>query len=232
MPETGCQAAEQAVFLLQNNGIEHQARPPSIRDQHMATQNIWLHQQLKVSCEYLEYLFSDSRFFILLRSEKLQSRPVSRVLSWTVIHLGRPSPDASSDLPEPSAGRTDGFLFGLAPGGVCRATPVTSRAVRSYRTVSPLPAGRGRHRRFAFCCTFRGLAPPRRYLAPCPVEPGLSSPCLRTERLPGRLCRRSISAPVTRAAQGERLAVKSVTRKSRDFHRAIDGIAEWHARQQ
>ena len=30
-------------------------------------------------------------------------------------------------------------------------------------------------RRFAFCCTFRGLAPPRRYLAPCPMEPGLSS---------------------------------------------------------
>ncbi len=29
--------------------------------------------------------------------------------------------------------------------------------------------------RFAFCCTFRGLAPPRYYLAPCPVEPGLSS---------------------------------------------------------
>ena len=75
---------------------------------------------------------------MLLRN-KVQSRPVSRVLSWTVIHLGRPSPDASSDLPEPSAGRTDGFLFGLAPGGVCHATPVTSRAVRSYRTLSPLP---------------------------------------------------------------------------------------------
>ncbi len=30
-------------------------------------------------------------------------------------------------------------------------------------------------RRSAFCCTFRGLAPPRRYLAPCPLEPGLSS---------------------------------------------------------
>ena len=30
-------------------------------------------------------------------------------------------------------------------------------------------------RRFAFCCTFRGLAPPRRYLAPDPPEPGLSS---------------------------------------------------------
>ena len=54
---------------------------------------------------------------------------------------------------------------------------VTSRAVRSYRTLSPLPdpacAG---HRRFALCCTGRRLAPPRRYLAPCPMEPGLSSP--------------------------------------------------------
>lgn len=54
---------------------------------------------------------------------------------------------------------------------------VASRAVRSYRTLSPLPdpayAG---HRRFALCCTGRGLAPPRRYLAPCPMEPGLSSP--------------------------------------------------------
>lgn len=53
---------------------------------------------------------------------------------------------------------------------------VTSRAVRSYRTLSPLPdptcAG---HRRFALCCTGRGF-PPRRYLAPCPMEPGLSSP--------------------------------------------------------
>ncbi len=29
-------------------------------------------------------------------------------------------------------------LFGLAPGGVCRAATVASGAVRSYRTVSPL----------------------------------------------------------------------------------------------
>jgi hypothetical protein len=32
-----------------------------------------------------------------------------------------------------------GFLFGLAPSGVFPATTVTSRAVRSYRTISPLP---------------------------------------------------------------------------------------------
>ena len=50
---------------------------------------------------------------------------------------------------------------------------VATCAVRSYRTFSPLP-----HiavRRFVFCGTFRRLAPPRRYLAPCPAEPGLSS---------------------------------------------------------
>jgi hypothetical protein len=31
------------------------------------------------------------------------------------------------------------------------------------------------HRRSALCCTGRQLALPRRYLAPCPMEPGLSS---------------------------------------------------------
>ena len=46
--------------------------------------------------------------------------------------------------------------------GFTIATPVTSRAVRSYRTFSPLPDNA---RRFPFCCTFRGLTPPRRYLA-------------------------------------------------------------------
>ena len=35
--------------------------------------------------------------------------------------------------------RQSGFLFGLAPSGVFPATPVASRAVRSYRTISPLP---------------------------------------------------------------------------------------------
>ncbi len=69
-------------------------------------------------------------------------------------------------------------LFGLAPGGVFPATDVTTRAVRSYRTISPLPALPDLPetlRRYVFCGTFRELAPPRRYLAPCPVEPGLSS---------------------------------------------------------
>jgi hypothetical protein len=52
---------------------------------------------------------------------------------------------------------------------------VATRAVRSYRTFSPLPAPRTALWRSDLCGTFRGLAPPRRYLAPCPAEPGLSS---------------------------------------------------------
>ncbi len=68
----------------------------------------------------------------------------------------------------------------------CRS--VAGLAVRSYRTVSPLPrASCDAVRRSALCCTFRRLAPPRRYLAPCPVEPGLSSTRSRAPRLPGRL---------------------------------------------
>src|SRR5262249_27975771 len=52
----------------------------------------------------------------------------------------------------------------------------------------PCRSGEGL-RRSALCCTFRGLAPPRRYLAPDPPEPGLSSTRGRTrrQRLPGRL---------------------------------------------
>ena len=58
-------------------------------------------------------------------------------------------------------------LFGFAPGGVCRAIPVAGNAVRSYRTVSPLPAPLARGRRSDFCGTFPGVAPAGRYPAPC-----------------------------------------------------------------
>lgn len=64
----------------------------------------------------------------------------------------------------------------------CR--PVARLAVRSYRTISPLPSIAPASREpwaVSFCCTFRRLAPPRRYLAPCPVEPGLSSASARDD---------------------------------------------------
>ncbi len=107
------------------------------------------------------------------KEERRKSRPISRVLSRTVIHLGCKSPCSSSNLPRNRAGHASVPLFDLAPGGVYHATPVTSCAVRSYRTFSPLPVTSDR--RYIFCGTFRRLTPPRRYLAPCPVEPGLSS---------------------------------------------------------
>ena len=56
-------------------------------------------------------------------------------------------------------------LFGFAPGGVYLAVDVAANAVRSYRTLSPLP--HREIRRFAFCGTFPRVAPARRYLAPC-----------------------------------------------------------------
>ena len=69
----------------------------------------------------------------------------------------------------------DSYLV-LLRVGFTIATVVTNRAVRSYRTFSPLLINRETDQRYPFCCTFRGLTPPRRYLAPCPMEPGLSSP--------------------------------------------------------
>jgi hypothetical protein len=120
------------------------------------------------------------------------SRPVSRVLSGAqeaylsspgaIIHLGCTSPHTSSDLPGDSRGPRfatlgrDGsppYLVLLRVGFT--VPPVLAGAVRSYRTFSPLPPRASGGWRFVFCGTFRGLAPPRRYLAPCPLEPGRSS---------------------------------------------------------
>jgi len=111
------------------------------------------------------------------------SRPVSRVLSRTVIPLGRPSPDASSSLPGCDAGRIMTPLFGLAPGGVYPAThccQARGALLPHHFTLTWATAG-ATHRRYIFCGTFRRLTPPRNYLAPCPTEPGLSSTLTRSD---------------------------------------------------
>ncbi len=64
-------------------------------------------------------------------------------MSWTIIHLRCLSPDTLSDLPGSHVDhmlRMRAPLFGLAPGGVYHAINVAINAVRSYRTISPLPA--------------------------------------------------------------------------------------------
>jgi hypothetical protein len=67
-------------------------------------------------------------------------KPVSVPLRAAIIPLGRISLSGSSGLPGSLAGRAvPPPLFGLAPRGVYPAGEITPAAVRSYRTISPLP---------------------------------------------------------------------------------------------
>ena len=71
---------------------------------------------------------------------KPSSVPIHLAVRGRISPLGPPLPAASCSLPGTQTGRAAPRpLFGLAPGGVCHATPVTRGPVRSYRTVSPLP---------------------------------------------------------------------------------------------
>ena len=94
---------------------------------------------------------------------RLTAIPLRRRLPGALSNLpGRPDPDI--DLEDRSACADTSpapSLFGLAPGGVCRAACVAAGAVRSYRTVSPLPlmvaTKATRERRSVLCGTFPGL---------------------------------------------------------------------------
>ncbi len=85
------------------------------------------------------------------------------------IPLAPPLPTGSSCQPGPAGAKMAlscdaRSLFGIAPGGACRAGPVASPAVGSYPTVSPLPAAN--RRRSHLCGAFPGVAPAGRYPAP------------------------------------------------------------------
>jgi len=69
------------------------------------------------------------------------------------------------------------FLFGLAPCGVCHAPRITARAVRSYRTFSPLPRACAQGGIFSVALSVRQAwtCLPGRYPAHCSAEFGLSS---------------------------------------------------------
>ena len=88
------------------------------------------------------------------------------------IYLGQMSPPGSSDLPE-SRRATLCFLLGLASSGVymCPACYQTGGSLlHCHSTLT------GHGPAVYFCCTVPGVTSARRYLAPCPVKPGLSSP--------------------------------------------------------
>ena len=79
------------------------------------------------------------------------------------------------DTPAVNRGPPASSLFGLAPGEACHAAPVASRAVRSYRTLSPLP--RPMRGGLLSVALSRGSPPPGVTRHRVSVEPGLSSPC-------------------------------------------------------
>ena len=116
----------------------------------------------------------------------------------TAIPLGRPSPGASSNQPERQGQRTRprdvwkrraSLLFGFAPGGACHAAGVAARAVRSCRTLSPLPrrltALRPRRGGLLSVALSLGFPPPDVIRRRVRLEPGLSSASKR--RPSGRL---------------------------------------------
>ena len=84
-----------------------------------------------------------------------------------------PSPADSSDLPE-SRRAALCFLFGLASDGVYICPVCYQPGGSLLRCLSTLTGSKAPA--VYFCCTVPGVASARRYLASCPVKPGLSSP--------------------------------------------------------
>ena len=85
-------------------------------------------------------LIVENSLTVMLRCRLPDCKPVSVPLRAAVIPLGRTLLSGSSDLPGSRAGRAaPPPLFGLAPRGVFPAGRITPAAVRSYRTISPLP---------------------------------------------------------------------------------------------
>ena len=154
----------------------------------------------------------------------------------TAIPLGRRLPGASSNQP----GRQDldidpevlalarqslaPPLFGLAPGGVCRAAGVAAGAVRSYRTVSPLPRLRTQHAAAVCSLWHYPWARTRRTLSgtACPWSPDfpprLPSRRREPERPSGRLTRQGMGSPA--AGVKSRHRYEATTSRSKLMTRA------------
>ena len=112
------------------------------------------------------------------RDEK--SRPISRVLSWTAIHLANASPRRSSDLPGSRAGRTwllsqPASLFGLAPGGVYLAAECCHRRGALLPHHFTLAGARESAWAVYFLLHFPWAHAPQALPGTMPLEPGLSS---------------------------------------------------------
>ena len=86
---------------------------------------------------------------------------------YVAIHLLRPTRELCGAHIVP--------MLGLAPGGVCHAVPVAGHAVRSYRTISPLPGHNKQSGGIFSAALSVGSRRPGITWRPAPAEPGLSS---------------------------------------------------------
>ena len=128
---------------------------------------------------------------LLFRKEK-RSRPISRVLSRTIIHLRYASPRTSSDLPGSTCGpharpvrersRLLPYLV-LLRAGFAVPPSVATGAVRSYRTISPLPPAPKGGLAVCFLLHFPWAHAPQVLPGALPWEPGLSSTLARSDCL-------------------------------------------------
>lgn len=140
------------------------------------------------------------------------ARGFARVMA---IPLGRPLPAASSNQPGQRSGdgskdssaekRLASPLFGFAPGGACHAAHVAMRAVRSYRTVSPLPCS-PRGAQGGFFSVALSFASPR---------PGVTRHAARSEF--------GLSSPIARGDHVARSEPQAFYRKSPDPSRPFEG---------
>ena len=137
----------------------------------------------------------------MMRQMACKPGSVFGVSRWMAIPLGRLSPGASRDLPGRQPGnRPVPSLFGLAPGGACPAASVAVRAVRSCRTVSPLPRPKPVGGLFSVALSL-GSPPPDVIRHRVSVEPGLSSSRASGQRPSGHLTRRRYNTLKKRAGR-------------------------------
>ena len=110
--------------------------------------------------------------FFNYTNQNHMSKTISRVMLSMVIYLVLTSPPESSDLPESEAGN---FMLSVRS---CFGWGLHMPCLLPTRRQSlTLPFHHYLHKQAVyFCCTFLRVTSTRRYLASCPMKPGLSSP--------------------------------------------------------
>ena len=108
-----------------------------------------------------------------------------------IIHLGRPLPDASCDLPGTpiAAGRRIAPYLVLLRVGFALPPRFARGAVRSYRTISPLPRRKDRGGIFSAALSVDAPSqerPPARLTGTLPCGDRTFLPAPKARRLPGR----------------------------------------------